>query len=217
MKKFISLIAVFTLAISSYAQLVSSTSSSLINKPTEKRSMWMFRLGLGSNNFAGDDFKEVGSKFGYFFGFEYNREMGHRGAYYGADFALASRGYKIDEDGYTETYAAHNIHISPVIFGWKVPVASQFTIDPHIGMFVSCDYAGNVKTEYDDYDEYDEDLKIADIEDYNRFDVGIKFGVGVWFKNTYNLDFTYQRGFLAPNTDFDGGQSNFMVRLGYAF
>ena len=55
------------------------------------------------------------------------------------------------------------------------------------------------------------------MDDYNRFDVGMKIGVGVWYNKKYNLDFTYQRGFLGTDAEADGGPSNFMVRLGLGF
>lgn len=62
-----------------------------------------------------------------------------------------------------------------------------------------------------------DDVKIGDYEDYNRGDAGLKVGVGVWYNNKYNADFTYQRGFFTHHEDVDGGTSNFWFRLGYAF
>ena len=42
-------------------------------------------------------------------------------------------------------------------------------------------------------------------------------GVGVWY-DRFNLDFTYQRGFIDVFSDFDKIKtSNFMIRLGVAF
>ena len=53
--------------------------------------------------------------------------------------------------------------------------------------------------------------------DYNHFDAGINIGVGVWY-DRFNLDLTYQRGFIDAFSDADGFKtSNFMIRLGIAF
>ena len=53
--------------------------------------------------------------------------------------------------------------------------------------------------------------------DYNHFDAGMNIGVGVWY-DRFNLDLTYQRGFIDAFSDTDGFKtSNFMIRLGIAF
>ena len=53
--------------------------------------------------------------------------------------------------------------------------------------------------------------------DYNHFDAGMNIGVGLWY-DRFNLDFTYQRGFIDVFSDLDGIKtSNFMIRLGIAF
>ena len=216
MKKLFSLACAVLLAISAQAQLVTSRSRSMIDTPKEDRTMWIMRIGVGTNNFVGDDYEDLDSKVGYFFGFEFNREMGRHGAYWGMDFALASRGWKISEKGFDQKFAAHNIHWSPFIFGWKINIPdTKFSIDPHIGVYAACDYAGKMTSEVDGY--ADQEVKSGDVDDYNRFDVGMKIGVGVWYNKKYNLDFTYQRGFLGTDAEADGGPSNFMVRLGLGF
>lgn len=212
MKKSFLFLCTMLCSLAMNAQLVSSHSASLTERPkAPSRTTWMVRLGVGSNKFVGDDYKKLDSKVGYFFGFEFNRSMGQRGAYWGMDFDLTSRGFAV-EDYYK--FSAHNIQWSPFIFGWRIAVpSSKFSIDPHVGVYVACDYAGKIAYE----DSRIDDVKIGDIDDYNRFDAGLKIGVGVWYNNKYNIDFTYQRGFLATDTDLDGGASNFMFRLGYAF
>ena len=47
----------------------------------------------------------------------------------------------------------------------------------------------------------------------------MKIGVGVWFNKKFNLDLTYQRGFVSTfdDEDYTVNASNFLIRLGYAF
>lgn len=217
MKKLFSLVCAVVLAVSAQAQLVTSRSRSMVEAPKEDRTMWVLRLGVGSNKFAGDEYYEDDkSKAGYWFSMEFNKSMGQRGAYWGMDFALTSRGWKYEDDGEEWKMAAHTFQWSPFIFGWKVKVPnSKFSIDPHIGVYAAVDYAG--KFTYDDGDGHESDTKIGDYDGYNRFDAGLKAGVGVWYDNRWNLDFTYQRGFLSYDDDLDGGASNFWVRLGMGF
>lgn len=40
---------------------------------------------------------------------------------------------------------AHNIQYSPFTFGWKIGVADNLSIDPHLGVFASYDYTSKMK------------------------------------------------------------------------
>ena len=215
MKKLFSLVCAVLLAVSAQAQLVTSRSRSMIDTPKEDRLMWVLRAGIGSNNFAGEDYEDFDSKFGYTFSIEFNRSIGRRGAYWGMDWGLGSRGYKEEDFKLT----AHNVHWSPYIFGWKINIAdTKFAIDPHISAYMSVDYAGK-------YSEDDWELGIYESEDewgnsypdYWPLDIGIRVGVGVWYNKRFNLDLMYQRGFFGTDEDADGGTSNFLVRLGVGF
>ena len=127
--------------------------------------MWMVRVGVGTNNIKCDDLEYVVSaKAGYFLGVEYNTH-GRRGGYYGLDFALTSRGFSYDSSyRYSYRYGdlkykqvGHAFEFSPLIFGWKVNIAdSKFDIDPHIGIFLSVDYAGKQKGIELDGESYDD-------------------------------------------------------------
>lgn len=153
---------------------------------------------------------------------------------------------------------AHTFQWTPFTFGWKIRLGnSNVTLDPHIGVFASFDlgasweynreydatehiwvpgyYAGGryhngyyrTETHYNLYSEMDGHASDGDGGD--RFDVGLKFGIGLWFNDKVNVDFTVQRGFLRPEYASDaysytngfklgdGGPLNLMFRLGYAF
>lgn len=191
------------------AQIVTSRSVSTITTPkTPSKTTWVFRVGVGSNNFSGNDYEDVDSKFGYQIGLEFNKPIKDKGAYWGMGFNLGSRGYSVkDYDDFS--YTAHNFQWSPFTFGWKIDIIDEFRIDPHIGCFVSADYFGKYKWD-------DEDESIYDAEDYKYFDAGMNIGVGFWYKR-FNLDLLYQKGFMSEFKDGEGGASNFLVRLGVAF
>jgi hypothetical protein len=70
--------------------------------------------------------------------------------------------------------------------------------------------------------KYDgESISMGDWEDeldieWNRFDAGMNIGFGIWY-DRFNLDFTFQRGFVEAATDSEAYTSNIMLRLGVAF
>lgn len=220
-----------------------------------KKTTWMIRVGVGSNKFVGSENEEmdIHRKAGYSIGFEFNRTIKQKGAYWGMDFTFANRGYEIESPygDYKEKLNAHYFQWTPFIFGWKIKVGhSNFSIDPHIGVFASFDMAGGIEATYEHtyptqeaqwvpgysygYTNYPGHYvynttyqtrtetyegSVYDADGGDHFDVGLKFGVGVWYKNKYNVDFTVQRGFIEPNYGSvnDGGSLNLMFRLGYAF
>lgn len=227
MKKFliVALVALFG-ASAANAQLVKSRTYT----ETEKKSntMWFLRVGMAMNNYTQtDDFEPdgIGSKIGYDFSVGFHKPIADFGMYWGMEFGLGTRGYKqsLDEKGYSysESTLAHNVKISPITFGYKYAVTDWLKIDAHLGAYLSYDYAGKYKWEYDD-DQYSEDgdESVYDaFDDYFGFDAGIQAGIGLWF-DRFNLDFTYQRGFMGiyDISDFDSPRSsNFMIRLGVAF
>lgn len=218
MKKIFTILTVFVLSISANAQLVTSTSSSLIETetPKERLTTWIIRVGMGTNAMAGEDF-DVNAKLGYYVGFEFNRKIGQKGAYWGQDYGFASRGYKVkDKIEYstiTSKMTAHTLQISPFIFGWKIKLNEKFSLDPHVGFYYAYDMAGKFTSEYKD--EKDE-IKISDVDDYFRHDIGIKFGIGLW-SDKFIFDITYQRGAMSHLwDDVSGGPSNILFRAGFA-
>ena len=154
---------------------------------------------------------EADSNIGYNATFGYQKPMGSLGAYWGMEFGLGSRGFKES----SMKCIAHNIQYSPFTFGWKIGVTDNLSIDPHLGVFASYDYTSKMKANGESIswgDFADDYLGV----DYNHFDAGMNIGVGVWY-NRFNLDLTYQRGFIDV-FDLDGIKtSNFMIRLGIAF
>lgn len=212
MKKILSLVVAIVLCLGAQAQIVSSRSVAVTTeKARPSETMWFLRAGVNMMNFKGDGADGCDSNVGYNATIGFQKPLGASGAYWGMEGALGSRGFKVDD----LKSIAHNIQISPFTFGWNFGVADNIKIDAHAGVFVSYDYTSKMKEEgesisWGDYADYME-------VDYNHFDAGLNIGAGVWY-DRFNLDFTYQRGFIDAFSDFDGiKSSNFMIRLGVAF
>lgn len=186
----------------------------------QKKWTHMVRVGFGANTFSiNSDFEErMENRVGFTASYEANRAIGRKGAYYGFDVTIGSRGYSIDTDGMYVSYEDEKkfdqlvpgIHVTPLILGWKFNVAKNVALDPHFGVYLGGDFSTD-----------DTLLDWA-------FDSGWKLGIGVWFKRKFALDFTYQGGFLLTEGKYYTGYgneewpylghtSNSMVRLTYAF
>lgn len=200
------------------AQIVSSSSRivTTTRTTTPSNKIHYVRLGLNFMHYVGDGVEESGDgKLGYDLTFGFQKPVGPHGLYWGMEYGLGSRGDKYSEDGYKDSYMCHNIHFSPFQIGFKYNISGKWSVDPHLGVFVSADYTGKHKWEFDFYKEHKEESEsMGDWEDYNRVDVGMRVGAGVWY-GRFNLDLTWQRGFL---DSFDDVQSsNLMLRFGLAF
>lgn len=193
------------------AQIVSSRSVGIESPPQRpSETMWYLRGGLNMAGLAGDGADGMDRKAAYNFAVGFQKPITNIGAYWGMDFGLGSRGWKVDE---LKTMT-NNIQVSPFTFGWKYGITDNFYIDGHVGVFASFDYLGKMK--YDD-----ESISMGDWEDeleleWNRFDAGMNIGFGIWY-DRLNFDFTFQRGFVEAATDSKAYTSNLMLRLGVAF
>lgn len=193
------------------AQIVSSRSVGIESTPQRpSETFWYLRGGLNMAGFAGDGAEDMDRKAAYNIAIGFQKPITDIGAYWGMDFGLGSRGWKVDE----LKMMANNLQVSPFTFGWKYGITDDFAIDGHIGAFVGFDYLGKMKYE-------DENISMGDWEDdlgleWNRFDAGMNIGFGVWY-DRFNLDFTFQRGFVEAAKDSKAYTSNIMLRLGVAF
>lgn len=212
MKKLLSIVAALMLCAGVQAQIVSTRSA--IVKTEKSATQWYLRAGLNMMNLTGDDL-DTDSNIGYNATVGYQKPLGSAGGYWGMEFGLGSRGYKNSGKNGDLKSIAHNVQYSPFTFGWKFAVADNITIDPHAGIYASFDYSSKEKYDGESWSWGD----AADDEgiDYHAYDAGMNIGVGVWY-DRFNLDLTYQKGFIDVFSDTDGIKtSNFMIRLGIAF
>lgn len=228
MKKFFLFAAMAVFAVTANAQIVSSSSVH-----SESNNYWYVRAGIGINGVSNvDDSK---SKVGYDVEIGHAWMLGTQGAHLDLGLGLASRGYKLESSEeesntkITKKLTAHNLYLAPT-FGWKIPVASNITIDPHVGYYLGYDLGG--KEKYDISGEYADEVKdyledegydldgtsLGDLDGYKRFDTGFKFGAGVWIKN-FNIDFAYKLG-LTKMWDAEEKapkSHSFEITVAYAF
>lgn len=247
MKKLLLMAVTAFMAVSASSQVMTSYSYTSSKTPT----LWYARLGVSFNNVAGaGDFVEaemegdgsssLGCRAGMDIDFGFQRPMGNFGLYWGMELGIGTRGgavkYDYDDGGYEKGHiTTWNVKYSPFTFGYKYSVTDDIKLDVHLGAYVSYDFSGKAVWSWDEDGE--EETPISDLKDsewdFQPFDAGIQFGIGVWWKR-FNLDFTYQRGFVPaakngfgyydPTTwDYDHYEdvnfysSNFMIRLGVAF
>lgn len=143
-----------------------------------------------------------------------------------------------------ETLLCHTVKLSPFTIGYKYTFLKNMAADVHLGAYASYDFAGNYKTKTRDiisstsnkygnrYSDKTTENKtnISDLDGMRRYDAGFNLGIGYWY-GKFNLDFTWQRGFIAI---YEGGDekitigkekiekgslfsNNFQLKVGYAF
>lgn len=239
MKKVFFILVLF-FAVGVNAQIV--TSRSWVEekaKPAKKNSTsWYLRGGFNimslvpADNAAGKDY--YGSKLGYDLSLGFQKPMGSSGLYWGMEWGATSCGGEygvhrlvVNRRGYSNYYEESDrkaslfcnaVRFIPFTLGFKKAVVSDFAIDVHTSLFASYNYTlGKLEREIRDYhysNSYRKDK--LHIGDAKPGDVGVQLGIGVWWKN-FNLDFTYQRGFVHENYIQNMSHSNFMIRLGGGF
>lgn len=223
MKKFILLAVTALFVTTASAQIVSSSSRSITTEKRESTSISYFRAGMNfttvTNN---DEFENKGRKLGYSIAYGFNKAIATNGAYWGMEFGLGSRGFTDTYDGGELsdelTMLSYNAVVSPFNFGWKYEVIDGLKVDAHIGAYVSYDFAGKLK--YETSYDYSEEYTIDEIEDYSSIDAGVIFGFGVWYKDRFNVDLSFQNGMINM---FDSGGSckfntrNILLRVGITF
>lgn len=221
MKKFLLTAIAAVSAFTASAQLVSSHSESYKKEKKEFASIKYFKIGPSfmTGVLSGADAGEALSyKTGYDLTVGFQKPVGSHGIYWAVEGGLGSSGFNyVGVDyGYVEERSEmrHFIHISPLTFGYRYAFTDKFSVDAHLGMYMSVDYTGKIKVEEDgDKEEY----KMGDWDDCNRFDVGLRLGGGVWY-DRYNLDLSWQRGFISRwDTEVGVRTSNILLRLGIAF
>ena len=200
--------------------IVSSRSVSIISEKTPSNTQWIFRAGVNVMGADGEGSDRLTTKAGYYFAISIEKPISYFGLNWGMELGLTSRGFGFDTNSSKSSMSlmGHGIRFSPITFGYGYNITDDFKIAAHLGGFISVDYAASLKATYNGESE---SIGISDMYDsvgweYNRFDGGIALGGGLWYKR-FNLDVTWQRGFVSIIKDADAFASNVLIRLGYAF
>ena len=202
--------------------------------------VWIVRAGLSFNNVSGDgvlDTKanwvatngagEFENALGGSISFGLYCPIGSSPFYFGISAGAGIRGYmasaKWQEGVYSltsqeTTLTAFNFHISPSNLGYIAKINEKTALDFHVGLFFNCDFAGSleIEEEYPNKSTKSESIKINDIEDYGKYDVGFVGGIGLWM-NHWNLELNYQRGLATMDKKGNLYSNRLLLTLGYAF
>lgn len=123
----------------------------------------------------------------------------------------------------------HNVRIKPLQFGYLYYANPMLILDMHAGLYASYDYISKLEYREDTSAKLDYLNSIMykpgsagwysvrePVPSLRRYDVGMSVGVGMFLKR-FNLDCTYERGFVNLLKGKSSCFSQFCLQLGYAF
>ena len=133
---------------------------------------------------------------------------------------ISSKGYKIKEQG--EKFTCRPIYLDiPILAAYKFNISDNTKFVINAGPYLAIGLGGKSKEHWDG----GEDCKVFDKEgnDWNRFDLGIQYGVGLEIGEHYLVNLTGQNGFITPYDFPDGYDGDkpknmtFSIGVGYRF
>ena len=202
--------------------------------------IWIIRTGVSINNVSGsgvDDAKatwvaqksygDYKNTLGGSLSFGLYTPLGKGPFYFGISSAIDKRGFNESikwKDGISNINAlstllnAFTAQIAPSNFGCMFKLSENIAFDVHIGVVWTFDISGSLKSEveYSDKSKLSESIDINDVEGYNKYDVGLLGGIGLWYKH-WNLELNYQRGISSILKNEDYFSNKVLLSLGYAF
>lgn len=176
---------------------------------------WYVQANLSLNKYTHEDIDGENSRMpGYEALVGFFKPMGSDMFLWGMNLGVANRGEKY-YDVYDVKESRFMAEFSPFDFNSRIQIGSSpIAVNPHVGLNFTFDIFGNLENDEYEYDVFD------DIDDANRFDVGLNYGVRVWFVGKTFFDFTVKQGFIKP-WDFENaleGKSNrICLGVGYSF
>lgn len=116
-----------------------STGRGVTNKRvTAPGKHFYLRGGFNFMKMRGDGIKDASAKLGYDLTLGWRTTK--RPFYYAFEVGLGSRGFKQSTDASDVKAIGHDVHISPVTFGYLANLGSQLKLDAHLGVYGSYDY-----------------------------------------------------------------------------
>lgn len=201
---------------SAQSTIVSSTGVNVVSQDTPSETQWILRAGMNFAGMTGDGAEDTGTKLGYDVAVSFQKPLSDFGMFWGMELGLGTRGYSYEEGDFEQNFMAHNVRFSPFTFGYAYQINETMKVDAHLGAWVSYDLWGKM-TEKEDGEEAEADLgEIDDYCGYQNLDAGMTFGIGFWY-DRFNLDLSWQRGFIEAIDDWKINSNNLMLRVGVAF
>ncbi len=226
MKKTLLVIACAVLSLTASAQRASSSSSSFFS--TEKAEggvKFGIRAGLNMANMSASDDNGTsispGSRTAFHVGVTADIPL-MQSLYVQTGLFLQSKGYKFEEDEYTETVKPMYLEI-PVLASYRYDFSDALQLQINAGPYFGYGIGGKAKIEIEDYDSVEGDFFGDDDDQFGakRFNCGLQFGAGLTLSNHYYLGFAYQLGLsniMDTNDDYDNVKDrNWMISIGYNF
>ena len=141
------------------------------------------------------------------------KPMGSDMFLWGMNLGVANRGGKYADVKESRFMA----EFSPFDFNSRIQIGSSpIAVNPHVGLNFTFDIFGNYKVQ-NGGKEYEYDV-FDDFDDANRFDVGLNYGVRVWFVGKTFFDFTVKQGFIKPwDYEIEGKSNRICLGVGYSF
>jgi opacity protein-like surface antigen len=125
---------------------------------------------------------------------------------------ISSKGYKVKD------YAkVRPIYLDiPILAAYKFNISDNTKFVINAGPYLAFGLGGKVK-----YDGVDESDKVFGDDGWNRFDLGIQYGIGLEISDHYLVNLTGQNGFICPWDTEDGEDKpknmTFSIGVGYRF
>lgn len=128
---------------------------------------------------------------------------------------ISSKGYKVKEGEYKETTRPIYLDI-PILAAYKFNISDNTKFVINAGPYLAFGLGGKNKV-----DGVDESEKVFGENGWNRFDLGIQYGIGLELSDRYLINLTGQNGFICPWDTEDGEDKpknmTFSIGVGYRF
>lgn len=128
---------------------------------------------------------------------------------------ISSKGYKVKEGEYKETTRPIYLDI-PILAAYKFNISDNTKFVINAGPYLAFGLGGKNKV-----DGVDESEKVFGENGWNRFDLGIQYGIGLELSDRYLINLTGQNAFICPWDTEDGEDKpknmTFSIGVGYRF
>lgn len=123
---------------------------------------------------------------------------------------ISSKGFKFKEGDWKDKYRPIYLDI-PILAAYKFNISDNTKFVINAGPYLAIGLGGkNKETDAEDIKLFDKDGY-----DWDRFDLGLQYGVGLELNDRYLINLTGQNGFISPAND--PKNMTFTIGVGYRF